>query len=85
MSIKLSLGKLQIGKPLTTLVAEQQHANHIQLLTIQPNHALAVQELPHHHKDPFDRMLIVQSAAESMPLLSHDPTLKLYQVRVEWQ
>ena len=85
MSIKLSLGKLQIGKPLTILVSEQQQANHIQLLAIQPSHALAVQELPHHHKDPFDRMLVAQSAAESMLLLSHDPMLKLYSVQIEWE
>ena len=84
IAIKLGLNKLHISKPLDQLVAEQQAANRILLLAIQPNHALAVQTLPPHHKDPFDRMLVVQAVAESMRLITHDETLKLYPVQVEW-
>jgi PIN domain nuclease of toxin-antitoxin system len=84
MSIKLGMGKLHIGKPLAQIVIEQQQVNHIQLLAIHASHALAVQELPPHHKDPFDRMLVAQARLELMTLLTEDATLKLYPVAVEW-
>jgi len=41
-------------------------------------HAKIVGELPWHHRDPFDRMLIAQAQVEGMKLLSHDDIVKLY-------
>lgn len=84
MAIKIGLGKLQVAKPLATLVAEQQQANRIQLLLIQPEHTLAVQDLPHYHKDPFDRMLVVQAKAESLTLVTQDGTLSRYLLTIVW-
>lgn len=84
MAIKIGLGKLQVAKPLATLVAEQQQANRIQLLLIQPEHTLAVQDLPHYYKDPFDRMLVVQAKAESLTLVTQDGTLSRYLSAIVW-
>lgn len=84
MAIKIGLGKLQVAKPLAALVAEQQQANRIQLLFIQPGHTFAVQDLPPHHKDPFDRMLVMQAQAESLTLVTQDSTLNRYLLSIVW-
>ena len=47
-------------------------------------HTLALDNLPWHHKDPFDRILIAQANTESAVLLSKDTIFSLYPVTVEW-
>ncbi|MDE3011074.1 MAG: type II toxin-antitoxin system VapC family toxin [Pseudomonadota bacterium] len=47
-------------------------------LAIEPEHAIAVEQLPHHHQDPFDRLLVAQAQVEPMRLLTHDATLARY-------
>ncbi|MCU0834847.1 MAG: type II toxin-antitoxin system VapC family toxin [Chromatiaceae bacterium] len=49
-----------------------------QLLPIAPEHAAAVEHLPDHHRDPFDRMLVAQAMAEPLRLLTHDPLVLRY-------
>lgn len=48
------------------------------LLAVTGEHAAKVVELPHVHKDPFDRMLIAQATAEPMILLTNDELLRAY-------
>ena len=47
-------------------------------LSIEPEHAVAVEELPKHHQDPFDRLLVAQSLVEPMRLITHNPTMARY-------
>lgn len=47
-------------------------------LPIEPEHALAVEGLPAHHQDPFDRILVAQALTEPMRLMTHDPLVALY-------
>lgn len=47
-------------------------------LAIEPEHATAVEGLPAHHSDPFDRILVAQAIVEPMRLLTHDPMLARY-------
>lgn len=47
-------------------------------LSIDSEHALAVSQLPNHHKDPFDRMLIAQAIVEGVALLTSDPVVAAY-------
>jgi len=47
-------------------------------LSIEPEHALAVAELPPYHQDPFDRLLIAQAMVEPMRLVTHDQTVARY-------
>lgn len=47
-------------------------------LTIEAEHALALESLPAHHQDPFDRILVAQAMVEPMHLLTHDATVALY-------
>lgn len=47
-------------------------------LAVDPEHAAAVEELPAHHQDPFDRMLVAQALVEPMRLITHDPMVARY-------
>ena len=48
------------------------------LLAIESEHAAAIEDLPAHHQDPFDRMLIAQALTEPMRLITHDATVARY-------
>jgi PIN domain nuclease of toxin-antitoxin system len=48
------------------------------LLAIEAHHASAVEDLPPHHQDPFDRLLVAQALVEPMRLLTHDATVARY-------
>lgn len=48
------------------------------LLSIAPEHAVAVEHLPPHHQDPFDRLLVAQALSEPMRLMTNDPIVALY-------
>lgn len=48
------------------------------LLPVSPEHAAAVEHLPPHHGDPFDRLLIAQALTEPLRLVSHDPMIARY-------
>ena len=54
-----------------------------QLLSVEPEHAAAVEKLPKHHQDPFDRLLVAQALAEPMHLLTHDETVARYSKTIE--
>lgn len=47
-------------------------------LPIEPEHAAAVETLPAHHADPFDRILVAQARVEPMRLITHDPVVARY-------
>ena len=53
-------------------------------LPITLGHASAVAELPAHHRDPFDRMLVAQARLENAVLVSHDEALRAYGVPMAW-
>lgn len=48
------------------------------LLPVEAEHALAVEDLPPHHQDPFDRILVAQALVEPMRLMTHDPVVARY-------
>ena len=84
MAIKVSIGRLTLAEPLELLLPAQLDANGIALLPIELRHTLHVASLPFHHRDPFDRMLIAQSAVEKMPLVSVDAVFDDYGVQRLW-
>lgn len=59
-------------------------ANDFSLLPILPRHTALLTTLPFHHRDPFDRLIVAQSLAESLPLISTDATLDAYGIRRIW-
>lgn len=84
MQIKAQLGKLALALPLAELVSTQVRRNAIELLPIRLEHILRLGALEPHHKDPFDRLLIVQAQTEGVTLLSRDPVFGSYDVDVLW-
>jgi len=84
IQVKAQLGKLTLKKPLRLLVEGQQESNGLQLLPIQPEHTYALDDLPSHHKDPFDRMIVAQARVEGLHVVSHDSIIRQYPVEVEW-
>ncbi|MGH9322155.1 MAG: type II toxin-antitoxin system VapC family toxin [Vicinamibacteria bacterium] len=84
MAIKARIGKLSLPQPAQAFVREQLHRNGFTSLAVEVGHALQVGELPAHHRDPFDRLLVAQSQMEKLPLLSSDPLISQYEVDVIW-
>jgi len=84
MAIKVSLGRLQLEQPFDAFISQQISINHIRLLNITIGHTAKVAELPFHHRDPFDRLLIAQALVEQMPIVSGDPVLDMYGVTRLW-
>ena len=74
LMIKTSLGKLQIDFNPVEMARESGFA----LLGFSAEAALLLRDLPFHHKDPFDRMLIAQSLADNYPLMTGDPKISQY-------
>jgi PIN domain nuclease of toxin-antitoxin system len=84
MQIKLLTGKLRLSISLDELVEIQRQVNDLKVLPIFLSHVSALENLPNHHKDPFDRMLIAQARVEGASLVSQDPVFQKYQVRLIW-
>jgi PIN domain nuclease of toxin-antitoxin system len=84
MQIKLQLGKLKLNLPLVEIIESQQQRNNIEVLPVALAHVLALQDLPPHHKDPFDRLLIAQANVEGATLLCNDPVFAKYGVNTLW-
>lgn len=83
LAIKLSIGKLQLAKPLSVIMAEVQ-SNGFLLLPIAPSHILQVETLPFLHRDPFDRILIAQALSEGFTLISNETLFDEYGVKRLW-
>ncbi|MBI5660282.1 MAG: type II toxin-antitoxin system VapC family toxin [Nitrosomonadales bacterium] len=84
MSIKVSLGKLKVDRPLERFIPEQLSANGFKPLEISFRSVVSVNTLPFHHKDPFDRLLVAQALEEKIPIVSADPVFTRYGVKRIW-
>ena len=84
LAIKTSgKGVPAIGSSVEYLMNELEHLA-IGLLRIQRIHILALEMLPYHHRDPFDRMLVAQARVQQLTLVSADATMRRYDVPVLW-
>jgi PIN domain nuclease of toxin-antitoxin system len=81
---KVQVGKLDLPGPVGDYVAAKLRANGVSVLPLTFDHVRRLEQIPLHHRDPFDRILVAQSVAESMPLVTADPQLKKYSVEVIW-
>ncbi len=80
IQIKLNMRKLTLSQPLPVLIQSQREANQIQILPIELRHVYALANLPPHHRDPFDRLLIAQAQSETMPVLTADGVFMAYNI-----
>ena len=84
IQIKTQLGKLKLDGNLENIVSTQISDNHLEPLSVHFNHVLQLEKVAHHHKDPFDRLLIAQAQYENLTLLSKDSIFDKYNVPVIW-
>ena len=80
VAIKRSLGKLDTPEGFAPRLLEAGAVP----LAVSIEHAAGVQQLPHHHRDPFDRLLIAQATIEGATLVSSDEALRAYDVPILW-
>lgn len=84
MAIKHVLGKLDLPLPPKQYVPTRLARTGVKGLAISIAHTLQVADLPPHHRDPFDRLLISQAQSERMRLMTVDPAFRAYDVDVLW-
>ena len=82
--IKLNLGKLKLEHSLRNIVQRTISDLGIELLPIQMEHIYRLDNLPRHHRDPFDRLLIAQAMTEHMDVISNDRAWDAYGVHRIW-
>ncbi len=84
IAIKHSLGKLTVNGGDFETVMDDVTDNQFRLMPITFRHLVEVNKLPHHHRDPFDRLLIAQAITENLTVLTRDPQFHLYPVPIIW-
>lgn len=84
IAVQYALGRVHLSQPPHQFVPAQRQAHQIQPLALEEAAASRVHQLPHHHKDPFDRMLICQAMDLGLALLSPDQFFSQYAVPVIW-
>lgn len=84
IAIKFSIGKLDLPESFGNFIPSQILQNDIEILSVTLSHLEKVSELPFHHKDPFDRLVIVQSIVEDLPVVSSDSTFDSYGIKRIW-
>jgi len=84
IAIKGRLGRLSIPGDPGAFIGGQIVENSFRGLPIVAGHALRVWDLPDHHQDPFDRLLVAQAQVEGLTLVSRDRQVARYEVEVLW-
>jgi PIN domain nuclease of toxin-antitoxin system len=84
IAVKMKIGKLNTVGSSVTYIRDEMAEYGMELLPIRYEHILELERLPLHHSEPFDRLLIAQAVAESLPILTHDEKFPLYPVKLIW-
>lgn len=84
IAVKHGLGRLPLPGPPHSYIPLQREAHGIDPLLLDEESALHLARLPRLHKDPFDRMLVCQALVHGLVVLSPDPLISQYPVRVTW-
>ncbi len=82
--LKVQIGKLPLPRPVGGFLKLQLAENFIRSLPLTLEHVLKLEQLPMHHRDPFDRILIAQAIAESVPIVTADRQFARYDVETLW-
>ncbi|HKS21637.1 MAG TPA: type II toxin-antitoxin system VapC family toxin [Thermoanaerobaculia bacterium] len=84
IAVKARIGKLTFPSSAKEYVEAGIESSRVKTLPLYINHALRVAELPLHHRDPFDCLLIAQAQTEGVPLMTADATIAKYDVDIIW-
>lgn len=82
IAVKTSLGELALPQPASQYVPRRMNEFGFRTLPVLREHAVAVEALPFHHRDPFDRLLVAQALVEGLTILTTDRIFSRYAVRV---
>ncbi|BBO80295.1 type II toxin-antitoxin system VapC family toxin [Desulfosarcina ovata] len=82
--IKYRLQKLRLPLNPYEYIPKRLEISYMDVLPVQLEHTLQVENLPDHHKDPFDRLLIAQAISEKLNLISSDCQMSSYDVEIVW-
>ena len=85
IAIKISLGKYTLPIPFDRFLNEAIAGEGMTVIPVTPEHAIIVAQLPFHHRDPFDRLLIAQAIGENLPIISADSAFDRYGVQRVWE
>ena len=80
IAIKHALGKLPLPESPRTYVPSRMRHDGVDAIPVTHTHALHVETLPQHHRDPFDRLLVAQAQLENLTLVTADPQIERYDV-----
>jgi PIN domain nuclease of toxin-antitoxin system len=80
IAIKRSLGKIEVPDELPARIIDAGFS----WLPVGSQHAWAVRDLPRHHRDPFDRLLVTQALVEEIPIVTQDGRFAAYGVDTRW-
>jgi PIN domain nuclease of toxin-antitoxin system len=84
LASKISLGKYALTESYDEFIQHAIFDNGFAILPVEPKHTAALISLPHHHKDPFDRLLVAQALVEGIRLVSVDAALNQYPITRLW-
>ncbi len=84
LAIKAGQGKLILNRPVSEFFIRYVQQNYFEILPLNLNHLFSVESLPHHHKDPFDRLLIAQAKFEKLQIVSADIAFDAYEIERFW-
>jgi PIN domain nuclease of toxin-antitoxin system len=84
IGIKVGIEKLHLPLPAKEYVVTRVEDAGMKTLPLYMQHGLRVAELPLHHRDPFDRLLVAQAQMEGLPLMTADPKIARYDVEIIW-
>jgi PIN domain nuclease of toxin-antitoxin system len=84
IAIKFALGKLSLPERPAEFVPRLLATTQVSPLAVQISHTLRVSELPMHHTDPFDRLLIAQAQIEGLQIMTADKQFRRYDVNIVW-
>lgn len=82
IQIKTQIGKMSLPAPLSEIVSKNLMVNGIEILDINLEHVLALDKMPQHHKDPFDRIIIAQAKVEDLAIVTNDAIFTNYEVKL---
>ena len=84
IAIKIKTGKLNTIGSSVAYIRDEMDAYGMSLLPIRYEHILQLESLPHHHSDPFDRLLTAQALTEPLPILTGDRAFANYGIKLVW-
>lgn len=84
MAIKHGIGKLNFESSFELFIRRQLAINNFEILDVKIEHLTVVANLPLHHKDPFDRLIIAQAMVEQIPIVGSDKAIDSYSIQRLW-